>query len=161
VPAVEHLTQALIRTGKREEAATALAHLGRIHAPREESDLYYPDVWGLGFLKKFDPDAAREDRAVAADVPIETLSLYARWVRYIDSPSTQTELGTLLVNSADRFGSPHYAAQGFIDRGIGLVAQGLIIEALASFDSANGRMRTPETTTPLRRSPRSTRRTAG
>ena len=147
VPAVEHLTQALIRTGNREEATTALAHLGRIHAPREESDLYYPDVWGLGFLEKFDPDAAREDRAAAADVPIETLSLYARWVRYIDSPSTQTELGTLLVNSADRFGSPHYAAQGFIDRGIGLVAQGLIIEALASFDSANGRMRTPETTT--------------
>lgn len=147
VPAVEHLTQALIRTGKREEAATALAHLGRIHAPREESDLYYPDVWGLGFLEKFDPDAAREDRAAAADVPIETLGLYARWVRYIDSPSTQTELGTLLVNLADRFGSPHYAAQGFIDRGIGLVAQGLIIEALASFDSANGRMRTPETTT--------------
>ena len=147
VPAVEHLTQALIRTGNREEATTALAHLGRIHAPREESDLYYPDVWGLGFLEKFDPDAAHRDRAAVADVPIETLSLYARWVRYIDSPSTQTELGTLLVNSADRFGSPHYAAQGFIDRGIGLVAQGLIIEALASFDSANGRMRTPETTT--------------
>ncbi|MGB5302731.1 MAG: serine/threonine-protein kinase [Gemmatimonadota bacterium] len=147
VPAVEHLTQALIRTGNREEAATALAHLGRIHAPREESDLYYPDVWGLGFLEKFDPDAAREDRAAAADVPIETLSLYARWVRYIDSPSTQTELGTLLVNSADRFGSPQYAVQGFIDRGTGLVAQGLIVEALASFDSATGRMRTPETIT--------------
>jgi hypothetical protein len=148
VPAVEHLTQALIRTGKREEAATALAHLGRIHAPREESDLYYPDVWGLGYLEKFEPEAARERRSQAVvGVRIETLGLYSRWARYIDNPSTQAELGVLLVQAADHLGSPHYAAQGYINRGLGLAAQGLTIEALASFDSANGRMRTPETTT--------------
>ncbi|MCL7960274.1 MAG: serine/threonine protein kinase, partial [marine benthic group bacterium] len=147
VPAVEHLTQALIRTGQQEEAATALAHLGRIHAPREESVLYYPDVWSLGYLEKFNPDAARENRAAAADVGIETLGLYSRWVRYIDAPATQVAFGALLVDAADRFGSPHYAAQGFVAQGIGLIAQSDIVEALASFDSATGRTRTPETIT--------------
>ena len=147
VPAVEHLTQALIRTGREEEAATALAHLALIHAPREESDLYYPEVWALGFLEKFDPDGARQNRPAAADVTIEMLSVYARWVRYIDSPSTQAEFGSLLVAAADRLGSPHYAAQGFIDRGLGLIGQGLIGEGLASFDSAARRMETPETVT--------------
>ena len=147
VPAVEHLTQALIRTGQEEEAATALAHLALIHAPREESDLYYPDVWALGFLEKFDPDGAKQNRPAAADVTIEMLGLYARWVRYIDSPSTQAEFGSILVDAADRFGSPHYAAQGFIDRGIGLIAQGMVVEGLASFDSSTGRLETPETVT--------------
>lgn len=147
VPAVEHLTQALIRTGQEQEAATALEHLTRIHAPREESDLFYPDVWRLGFVEKFDPEAARASRAAAADVRIEMLGLYSRWARYIDSPATQAEFGTLLVSAADRYGSPQYAAQGFINRGSGLVAQGLIVEALASFDSATGRLETPGTVT--------------
>ena len=148
VPAVEHLTQALIRTGQKEEAATALAHLSTIHAPREESDLYYPDVWGLGFREKFDPEAAGGSRGQsAAGVSIETLGMYSRWARYIDSPPTQAEFGRLLVDAADRFGSPHYAAQGFINRGTGLIGQGLLAEGLASFDSATGRLESPETVT--------------
>jgi serine/threonine protein kinase/tetratricopeptide (TPR) repeat protein len=148
VPAVEHLTQALIRTGQQEEAATALTHLGLIHAPPEESDLYYPSVWGLGYLEKFEPDAAFESRTQnVADISIEMLGIYSRWARYIDKPSTQAELGALLVEAADHLGSPHYAAQGFIDRGLGLVGQGLVVEALASFDSATGRIETPETVT--------------
>ena len=145
VPAVEHLTQALIRTGQEAEAAAALQHLEQVHPPRGESDLYYPDVWGQGFLEKFHPDNARQNRSAMADLPLETLGLYARWVRYIDSPSTQAELGALLVNAADRLGSPEFAAQGFIDRGIGLIGQGLIDEGVASFDSAALRFGTDET----------------
>ena len=145
VPAIEHLTQALIRTGQEAEAAAALQHLGQIHPPRGESDLYYPNVWGQGFLEKFYPDNARRNRSAMTDLPLETLSLYSRWVRYIDTPSTQAELGTLLVQAADRNGRPEFAAQGFIDRGIGLIGQGLIDEGVASFDSAALRFETDET----------------
>ena len=145
VPAVEHLAQALIRTGREEEAKAVLPHLGRIHAPRGESDLYYPDVWKLGFLEKFHPDLASESRESMDSVSLETLGLYARWVRYIDSPSTQAELGELLVSAADQLGSPPFAAQGFIDWGIGLIGQGFVDEGVAKFDSAASRLTTDET----------------
>ena len=147
VPAVEHLTQALIRTGREEEAAVALEHLGLIHASREESGLYYPDLWGQAFLERFQPEAARQSRAALAGAPLETLGLYARWVRYIDSPSTQTELGNLLVVAADRLGSPAFAAQGFVARGLGLFTQGRVEDGLAAFDSAARRLETQETVT--------------
>ena len=146
VPAVEHLTQALIRTGQEAEAEAALIHLRAIHADEGESFLYYPTVWAYGFREKFHPDAARESRGMV-DLPIETLGLYARWARYIDEPSAQAGLGELLVSAADRSGGPRYAAQGFVDRGLGLIGQGLIGEGLASFDSAARRMETPETVT--------------
>ena len=145
VPAVEHLTQALIRTGQEAEAAAALRHLGRIHATREESDLFYPEVWQLGFQEKFYPDDARANRGTAADLPLEVLGLYSRWVRYIDSPSTQAEFGALLVDAADQEGSPRFAAQGFINRGLGLIGQGFIDQGISSFDSAASRLETPET----------------
>ena len=145
VPAVEHLTQALIRTGREEEAAAVLQHLGLIHAAPGESDLYFPEVWELGFREKFHPAEAREQRGELADLPLAMLGLYARWVRYIDSPSTQAELGALLVTQADKVGSPHFAAQGFIARGLGLIPQGDVEEGLAAFDSAASRLETPET----------------
>lgn len=145
VPAVEHLTQALIRTGRQEDAAAVLEHLGRIHASREESDLYYPEVWALGYQEKFHPEEARQHRGAVAGLPLELLGLFSRWVRYIDSPSTQAELGELLIDAADRLGSPHFAAQGFIDRGLGQLSGGQIDEGLASFDSAARRVETPET----------------
>jgi tetratricopeptide (TPR) repeat protein len=147
VPAVEHLTQALIRTGQEEEALAALSHLEKIHPPPETPGLYYPKIWGQGFLEKFDPEAARVSRGSMADLPVEELGLYARWVRYIDSPSTQAELGTLLVRAADREGDARYAAQGFSNRGLGLIAQGLIEPGIASFDSAAARFETDETLT--------------
>jgi tetratricopeptide (TPR) repeat protein len=145
VPAVEHLTQALIRTGREEEAAAALQHLERIHASREESGLYYPDVWKQGFLEKFRPSEALEGRRAMAASDLAMLGLYARWVRYIEYPATQVELGGLLVGAADHFGSPAFAAQGFVARGLGLITQGEIEEGLAAFDSAARRLETPET----------------
>ncbi len=147
VPAVEHLTQALIRTGRAEEALTALRHLEQIHASPEESDLYFPEVWGQGFRERFEPEAAGEGRAALAEARPETLGLYARWVRYIDNPASQATLGALLVRSADRMGSPESAAQGFIARGLGLIGQGMIEDGIAAFDSAARRMETPETVT--------------
>jgi tetratricopeptide (TPR) repeat protein len=147
VPAVEHLTQALIRTGREEDAAATLAHLRRIHAAPGESDLYYPDVWKWGFAERFHPDTARAIRESMEGVQLRELGLYARWVRYIDSPSTQAALGEMLVTAADRLGSPHFAAQGFVDRGLGLIAQGLVGEGVSSFDSAARRLATPETIT--------------
>lgn len=147
VPAVEHLTQALIRTGQAEEAERSLAHLTRIHAPEDESGLYYPEVWGQGWLERFDPEAARESRAAMAALPPEAAGLYARWVRYIDFPSTQVELGRLLLGVADNFGSRDFAAQGFVAQGLGLMTQGMIAEGLAAFDSAARRFETPATVT--------------
>ena len=147
VPAVEHLTQAFIRTGQEAEARAALAHLTVIHADEGESYLFYPDVWAYGFLEKFHPDDAREARSALVDLPLETLGLYARWARYIDEPVAQAELGELLVRAADRSGVAQYAAQGFIDRGLGLIGQGLVAEGVASFDSAARRVETPETVT--------------
>ena len=148
VPAVEHQTQALIRTGREEEAATALERLGSIHASREESGLfYYPDVWRWGFLERFQPSAAIEERRAMAGSRLPEFGLYARWVRYIDSPSAQAALGDLLVGAADRLGIQGSAAQGFIARGLGLIGQGMIESGIAAFDSAARRMETDETVT--------------
>jgi hypothetical protein len=145
VPAVEHLTQALIRTGREAEAAAILEHLGTIHAAEHESYVFYPEVWGLGFQEKFHPDEAVQAREGLGGLSLEELSLYARWVRYIDSPATQIALGELLVAAADRAGDSRYAAQGFVDRGLGLITLGRIAEGLASFDSAAHRFETEET----------------
>jgi hypothetical protein len=145
VPAVEHLTQALIRTGQAEEAAAALGHLGRIHASPEEAGLDYPAVWGQGFLERFDPDAAAVSRAAMASLPPEEIGLYARWVRYIESPATQVALGEMLVSAADRYGSPALAAQGFVARGLGEITRGRVESGLAAFDSAARRLQTPGT----------------
>ena len=147
VPAVEHLTQALIRTGREEAAATELERLRSIYASREESGLFYPDVWSWGFVERFQPSAAIEVRSNMAGSPLKMLGLYTRWVRYIDSPPAQTALGDLLVGAADSLGIQGFAAQGFIARGLGLITEGKIDEGLAAFDSAARRLETPETVT--------------
>jgi len=147
VPAVEHLTQALIRTGQAEEALAALRHLEQIHASPEESDIYYPALWGQAFLERFQPEAAREGRAALAEAGPETIGLYARWVRYIDNPPTQVALGKVLIEVSDRQRDRQSAAQGFIALGLGLIGQGMIEDGIAAFDSAARRMETPETVT--------------
>ncbi len=145
VPAVEHLTQALIRTGRCEEARAVLRRLTDIHASPEESDLYYPYVWGQGLLERCEPEAAGERRADLAEEGPETLSLYARWVRYIDNPPTQVALGRVLREVSDRQRNRQSAAQGFISSGLGLIGQGMIEDGIAAFDSAARRMEMPET----------------
>ena len=148
VPAVEHLTQALIRTDRREEAYALLERLTQIHASPAETDVYYPAIWGQGFREKFDPAQAVEGRSQLAQGPLPLFAMFSRFVRYIDAPAAQAEYGALLTDAADREGAARYAAQGFVDRGLGLIGQGdpaRISEGIAAFDSAARRYETPRT----------------
>lgn len=137
VPAVEHLTQAYIRVGRRDDAADLLPHLRKIHAPREESgEPYFPFVWDHGFRERFAPDEVEEGRQALAAAPPEMLAMYARWVRYIDSPATQIALGRYLASTARQERAPDLLAEGFIAQGLGHVTSGRILGGLAAFDSA-------------------------
>jgi tetratricopeptide (TPR) repeat protein len=148
VPAVEHLTQALIRTDQASEALRALEHLREIHASKEEADVYYPDVWGQAFLEKFDPGRAAAGRDSLVRGDLRLFAMFARFIRYIDAPSAQAEYGRLLVEAADRLGDARSAAQGFVDRGLGLIGTGepgRIEAGVAAFDSAARRYESART----------------
>jgi hypothetical protein len=136
-PAVEHLTQALIRKGRKAEAARMLAHLRKISAPPEEVIVYYPAIWRQAYLERFEPQRAEAglDQLLSSPGvdPVAILALGARWIRYIDQPATQVVTGKRLVEAA-----PHDAiltAAGHLAQGLGLISQAHIRAALAQFDT--------------------------
>jgi hypothetical protein len=143
VPAVEHLTQAMIRTGDREAAERLLPQLAAIHPSPAESDPYYPAMWSQGVLERFHPEQAKQGREdllrAMCDTPecrVRLLTLITRWVRYLDLPATQHALGVELAATAEAAGDPSLVAAGSLARGTALVTLGQIGEANVAFDEA-------------------------
>ncbi len=149
-PAVEHLAQAQIRLGRESEAERTLAHLRTVVGPRDQHDVYYPDVWGQAWLQRFagEQEAGQGfERLAAESGPAgmrELLRLGCRWVRYVELPSAQVMLGRQLLGLARQNRSPSDAADGLLAMALGELGQGRVVPAMADFDAITAGIRTPE-----------------
>jgi tetratricopeptide (TPR) repeat protein len=147
-PAVEHLTQALIRLGREEPAARSLALLDAVSGQPDQHDVDYCSVWGQAFRERFSDPA--EARAGFADLvsgfgpagspewvanTLEFLRIGCRWVRYVELPAGQEMLGDRLVSIAREIRSPDDAANGMLAMGLGRLGQGRIRDGLLAFDT--------------------------
>ena len=132
-PAWEHLAWALIRLGRREEAARALESLGRVAGRREESEIYLPDFLRLAYTARFEPPAlAARGGALLQSRP--ALALAARGALAFDLPDVELTFGGMLAALEDA--PPPSHASGEIAQGVALVTLGRPMAALGAFDSA-------------------------
>ncbi len=156
-PAVEHLTQAYIRTGLRDSAAAMLRRLAKVSGPKSELDVYYPDIWGQAWRERWSPREAdagfRELLAGFGDPTgpegfnhtLEFLELGARWVRYVDLPGSQVKLGESLVQLVRGLGGREpQLATGWLAIALGEIGQGRISAGIAALDSVAATLGTPE-----------------
>jgi tetratricopeptide (TPR) repeat protein len=149
-PAVEHLTQALIRLGRKEEAERSLALLREVTGPEDEHDVFYPGVWEQAFRERFDDEAsARESfermaRNLDGRGMLSLLRLGCRWVRYVELPATQARLGRRLVGLAREWRSPEDEATGLLAIALGNLGMGRLRPAFAALDSVAAVVRSPE-----------------
>jgi tetratricopeptide (TPR) repeat protein len=131
-PALEHLTWALIRSGRKTEARQTLNRLHRVAGKPEESEIYLPMFLELGYGARF-----AGDTAVLNDPVLESafgLSLAARGAFSMDLPEAGALLGARLASLPSAPDSLH--GSGRIARGLALMAMGRPAEALPQFDSA-------------------------
>ncbi len=157
VPAVEHLAQAQIRLGRELEAERTLVHLRSIFGPREQHEVFYPDIWVQAakrrvggeeearqsfeqFIASFGPEGSMERVQGARAL----LSLGCRWVRYVELPAGQVMLGRDLLGIARRIGSPDDAATGLLAMALGELGQGRVSPALAALDAVVAETRTSD-----------------
>lgn len=156
-PAVEHLTQALIRTGRRAEARDMLTRLTKVSGPRAQLDVYYPEIWQQAWRERWEPVSADADfERLLAEIGVPGspegfvrttafLDLGARWIRYVDLPASQAKLGETLIRLVrGRAGSGRELATGFLAIALGELGQGRIRAGLAALDSIAARTRSPE-----------------
>ncbi len=147
-PAVEHLTQALIRLGHEEPSARSLELLNTVSGQPDQHDVDYCTVWRQAYLERFsDPAEARAgfgELVSGFGSPgspewvsntLEFLRIGCRWVRYVELPESQEMLGHRLVDLAREIRSPGDAAQGMLAIALGRLGQGRIREALPALDT--------------------------
>ena len=132
-PAWEHLAWALIRLGRREEAARAIQHLGRVAGRPEESEIYLPDFLRVAFTARFDPAALGAGAGALLQSP-GALALAARGALAFDLPVHELVFGRAMA--ALEGATPPQRANGHIAQGVALVALGRPAAALAQLDSA-------------------------
>jgi tetratricopeptide (TPR) repeat protein len=132
-PAWEHLAWALIRLGRREDAARALASLGRVAGRREESEIYLPDFLRVAYTARFDPAALASTGGPLLQSP-SALALAARGALAFDLPDVELAFGGMLAGLEDA--PPALRASGQVAQGVALVALGRPSAALVALDSA-------------------------
>jgi serine/threonine protein kinase/tetratricopeptide (TPR) repeat protein len=132
-PAWEHLAWALIRLGRRDEAARALDNLGRVAGRPEESEIYLPEFLRVAFTARFDPAALGAGGGALLQSP-GALALAARGALAFDLPGHELLFGRALT--ALEGAAPAQRASGHIAQGVALVALGRPSAALAQLDSA-------------------------
>jgi tRNA A-37 threonylcarbamoyl transferase component Bud32/tetratricopeptide (TPR) repeat protein len=132
-PAWEHLTWALIRLGRREDAYRALTNLRRVAGRRDESEIYLPDFLGVAYTARFDTAALASAAAPLLQAPSK-LAIAARGALAFDLPDVELEFGGLLAALEDA--APAVHASGQIAQGSGLMALGRPSAALVALDSA-------------------------
>ena len=132
-PAWEHLAWALIRLGRRDEAAAALDSLDGTAGRPEESEIFLPPFLRLAFTARFDPAAV----ARGAGPLLEShaaLALAARGALAFDLPDFELAFGSRLAALED--GPGPLRGSGHVAQGAALVALGRPSAAFAHFDSA-------------------------
>lgn len=141
-PAHEHAAWALIRLGRRAEAAAAVRQLERVAGRFVSGDQPdYPALIRHAYLERFAPDSARPARALLLDAGIrawpELLAFTVRVGLGFDVPQTQREVAAALAARADapsRLRAIAYQAEG-----LALLALGRGEEAVTRFDAAASR----------------------
>jgi tetratricopeptide (TPR) repeat protein len=131
-PAWEHLTWALIRMGRKEEAHAALDSLLRVAARPEDSPIPLPLFLRLAYALRFEPAMVGQG-ADLLHYP-DTLALAARGAMAFDIPEAQLQLAGRLAAMDDI--APDLRASAHVGQGVSLVALGRLDEGLAQFDSA-------------------------
>lgn len=147
-PAVEHLTQALIRLGQEEPSARSLELLKTVSGQPDQHDVDYCEVWNQAYRERFaGPAEARAGfgELVSGFGPpgspewvantLEFLRIGCRWVRYVELPGSQEMLGQRLVTIAREIRSPDDAAHGMLAIALGRLGQGRIRDAMSAFDT--------------------------
>jgi tRNA A-37 threonylcarbamoyl transferase component Bud32 len=147
-PAVEHLTQALIRLGHEESSARTLQLLNSVSGQPDQHDVDYCSVWSQAYRERFADTA--EARAGFGELvsgfgpsgspewvsnTLEFLRIGCRWVRYVELPGSQEMLGHSLVTLAREIRSPDDAVHGMLAVALGRLGQGRIREAMPAFDT--------------------------
>ncbi|MCL7963433.1 MAG: serine/threonine protein kinase [marine benthic group bacterium] len=147
-PAVEHLSQALIRLGYEEPSARSLELLKTVSGQPDQHDVDYCTVWNQAHRERFaDPVEARAGfgELVSGFGPpgspewvsntLEFLRIGCRWVRYVELPASQEMLGHRLVALAREIRSPDDVAHGMLAIALGRLGQGRVREAIPAFDT--------------------------
>ncbi len=132
-PAWEHLAWALIRLGRRDEAARALDSLDRTAGRPEESEIFLPPFLRLAFTARFDPAAL----AAGAGPLLESraaLALAARGALAFDLPEFELAFGERLTAMEES--PPALRGSGHVAQGVALVALGRPAAALSHLDAA-------------------------
>ena len=150
-PAVEHLTQALIRLGREGPSARSLELLRSVSGRPDQHDVDYCTVWDQAYRERFSDaaDARAGFRVLVSGFgspgspdwvanTLEFLRIGCRWVRYVELPESQEMLGDRLVSLAREIRSPDDAAYGMLAIGLGRLGQGRIRDALPAFDTITG-----------------------
>ncbi|MFL5513049.1 MAG: protein kinase domain-containing protein [Gemmatimonadales bacterium] len=131
-PALEHLTWALIRSGRSYEARQSLDALHKVAGKPEESEIYLPMFLEIAYGARFVPDLTSLKNPVLLSPP--GLSLAARGAFSMDIPETGILLGSRLASLPSAPDSLH--GSGRIAVGLALMTLGRPAEALKQFDAA-------------------------
>ena len=134
-PAWEHLTWALIRLGRKEEASRALDSLERTAGRPEESEIFLPEFLRLASTARFSPGKLDPAAGGLLASP-KALSLAARGALAFDLPAFELEFGRRLTAPDEATAIDR--ASGHLAQGVALVALGRPHGALAQLDSAAG-----------------------
>ena len=136
-PAWDHLAMALIRDGRREEAARAVDRLGRLRGDEAAPGLDHPATLRLAWSERFEPGRAAERRAELFDASGPAAGVVADAARlggpYMDLPETEVALGRRLAAASPE---PAVRATGRTAEALGHVAGGRWSLALARLDEA-------------------------
>ena len=132
-PAWEHLAWALIRLGRRADAARALDNLRRIAGRREESEIYLPDFLQVAYTARFDPASLASAGGPLLKSP-PALALAARGALAFDLAEVGLAFGRRLAALEDT--PAEMRASGQVAQGVALMALGRPEAALAALDSA-------------------------
>jgi len=131
-PALEHLTWALIRSGRSQEARQTLDALHKVAGKPEESEIYLPMFLEIAYGARFAPDTTPLHHPVLLSP--SGLSLAARGAFSMDIPETGVLLGSRLAALPSVPDSLH--GSGRIAVGLALMTMGRPHEALAQLDAA-------------------------
>ncbi len=131
-PALEHLTWALIRSGRSQEARQSLDALHRVAGKPEESEIYLPAFLEIAYALRFGADST----ALSAPVLHSPfgLSLAARGAFSMDIPESGVLLGSRLASLPSSPDSLH--GSGRIAQGLALMTMGRPAEAMMQLDAA-------------------------
>ena len=131
-PALDHLTWALIRSGRSHEARQTLDALHQVAGKPEESEIYLPMFLEIAYGARFGADTTALDHPVLHS-PFG-LSLAARGAFSMDIPETGVLLGSRLAALPSAPDSLH--GSGRIAVGLALMTMGRPHEALTQLDAA-------------------------